>query len=72
MALISENTVDSVYHQQQNKWYPLKGFYLPMSKLHSILAVANLLAHINIYNYKLLWASKFATAKIVCSFEMGK
>ena len=27
---------------------PLKGFYLPISKLYSILAVANLLAHNNI------------------------
>ena len=38
-----------MYHQQQNKWYPLKGFYLPISKLCSIiLAVANLLAHNNV------------------------
>ena len=36
------------YHQQQNKWYPSKGVYLPISKLHSILAVANLLGHNNI------------------------
>ena len=34
------------YHQQQNKWYP-KGFYLLIS-IHTILAVANLLAHNNI------------------------
>ena len=27
---------------------PSKGFYLPFSKLHSILAVANLLAHNNL------------------------
>ena len=33
-----------MYHQQQIKWYP-KGVYLPISKLHSILAFANLLAH---------------------------
>ena len=31
-----------MYHYQKNKWY------LPISKLHSILAVANLLAHDNI------------------------
>ena len=31
-------------HRQQNKCYP-KGTYLSISKLHSILAVANLLAH---------------------------
>ena len=29
-----------MYHHQQNKWYP-KGVYSPISKLHSILAVAN-------------------------------
>ena len=33
-----------MYHQQQIKWYP-KGVYLPITKLHSILAFANLLAH---------------------------
>ena len=32
------------YHRQQNKWYP-KRVFLPISKLHSILAIANLLAH---------------------------
>ena len=37
-----------MYHQQQNKWYP-KGFHLPISKLHSILAVANLIAHNDIW-----------------------
>ena len=36
-----------MYHPQQNKCY-LKGVYLPIWKLHSILAVANLLAHNNI------------------------
>ena len=42
-----------------------------ISKLHSILAVANLL-HIITYGYRmLLWASKFARAKIECSFEMS-
>ena len=35
-----------MYHRQQNKCY-LKGVYLPISKLHSISAVANLLAHNN-------------------------
>ena len=35
-----------MYHQQQNKWYT-QGVYLPISKLHLILAVANLLAHNN-------------------------
>ena len=47
-----------------------KDVYLPLSKLHSILAIANLLAHNNIA--KLLCASKFATVKIECSFEMDK
>ena len=36
------------YHQQQNKWYPPKCVYLRIFKLHSILAVANLLAHNNL------------------------
>ena len=35
----------------------LKGVYLPISKLHSILAIANLLAHNN------LWL-RYITAKI--------
>ena len=35
-----------MYHRQQNKHYP-KGVYLPISKLLSILAIANLLAHNN-------------------------
>ena len=35
-----------MYHRQQNKCYS-KGAYLPISKLHSILAVVNLLAHNN-------------------------
>ena len=36
-----------MYHFQQNKIINIipKGVYLPISKLHSILAVANLLAH---------------------------
>ena len=45
-----------MYHQQQNNWYPKK-VYLPISKFHWILAVANLLAHNNLI--MLLWASKF-------------
>ena len=48
-----------------------KGTKMPISKLHSILAVANLLAYNN-FMVMLLWASKFATTKIKCSFEMGK
>ena len=45
-----------------------KGVYMPISKLHSILAVANLLAYNNVW----LRASKLATTKKECSFEMGK
>ena len=45
-----------------------KGVYMPISKLHSILAVANLLAYNNVW----LCASKLATTKKECSFEMGK
>ena len=36
-----------MYHLEQNKWY-LKKFYLPISKLQSILAVPNLIAHSNL------------------------
>ena len=39
--------LSALYHQQQNKCYP-KGVYLPISKLHSILAVANFFAHYNL------------------------
>ena len=48
-----------------------RGVSLPISKLKFILAVANLLAHnsITINDY---YVSKFASAKIECSFEMGK
>ena len=35
-----------MYSQQQNKWYAqTKGVYVPISKMHFIIAVANLLAH---------------------------
>ena len=53
----------NMYHRQQNKWYPQsvnlictiaskingtpKGVHLPISKLHSIVAVANLLTRNN-------------------------
>ena len=36
-----------LYHQQQNKWYT-QSVYLPISKLHSNLAIANLIVHNNI------------------------
>ena len=38
---------DEMYHQQQINGTP-KGVYLPISKIHSILAIANLLAHSNL------------------------
>ena len=50
------------YHQQQNIWHP-KGVNLSISKLQSILAVVNLFVHNNMTIAKLLYASKFATAK---------
>ena len=52
-----------MYHQHLNEWCT-KGVYLPISKLHSILAVANLLAHILVY---VLMGSEFGTAKIKCT-----
>ena len=38
---------------------------------YSILTVANLLAHNNLWLAMLLCASKFNTAKIECSLEIG-
>ena len=47
-----------MYLRQQNKCYPPpKGVYLPISKLHSILVEANLLAHNN--KIKFVTAVKF-------------
>ena len=40
-----------------------KGVYLPISKLHSILAVANLLAH-NILMVMLLWALRLKSSVV--------
>ena len=37
-----------LYHQQQNKWYPQMFLLAHFEDIHSILAVANLLAHNNI------------------------
>ena len=47
-----------------------KCFYLFISKLHSIFAILNLLAHNNITISYSLFASKFASAKIERGFEM--
>ena len=41
-----QHEISIMHHRQQNKCYP-QGVYLPISKLHSILAVANLFAHNN-------------------------
>ena len=49
-----------------------KGVYFSNSKLHSILAVVNLFAHNNLWLCYVIMASKFPSAKIECSFEMGK
>ena len=52
---------------------PPKGVYLPISKLHLILAIANLLVVHNIlWLAIILCASKLTMANIECSFEMGK
>ena len=61
--MFNVENVRQMYHQHQNKWCT-KGVYLPISNLHSILAVANLLAHILVY---VLMGSEFGTAKIKCT-----
>ena len=57
-----------IYHQQQNKWYPQRCLLahiffswikIIILKLHSISAVANLLAHNNI---TIIMCKKIATA----------
>ena len=47
--------VRQMYYQHQNKWYIPQSVYLPISKLYSILAVANLLAHILVYVLMVKW-----------------
>ena len=49
-----------------------KGDYLPFSKPNSILAVANLFAHNNIWLCYYGQVNSVYKAKIECSFEMGK
>ena len=46
--------------------------YLSISKLHSNLAVANLLAHNNLLLCNHVQVNLLATAKIECTFEIGK
>ena len=48
------------------------GVSLPILKLHSIIAVTNLLAHNNLWLCFYGQVSKFGRAKMECSFEMGK
>ena len=57
-----------MYHHQQNKWYP-NGVYLPISKLHSILAVANLLAHNKIRQICYCGQISLQSAAVNCSFS---
>ena len=45
-----------------------KGVYLPISKLHSMLAVANLLAHNNISQICYCGQISFVSAAVNCSF----
>ena len=53
---------------QQNKCYP-KGVYLPISKLDSILAVANLLAHNNISQICYWGEISLQSAAVNCSYS---
>ena len=55
-------------NRQQNKCYP-KGVYLFFSKLHSILAVANLLAYNNISQICYCGRISFQSAAVNCSFS---
>ena len=50
--------VRQMNYQHQNKWYP-KGVYLTISKLYSILAVANLQALILVYVLTLYGPNSF-------------
>ena len=57
-----------MYHPQQNKCYP-KGVYLLIQKLHSTLAVANLLAHNNISQICYCSQISLQSAAVNCSFS---
>ena len=54
-------------YKQQNKWYP-KGVDLSISKLHSILAVANLLVHNNKSQICYCGQISLQSAAVNCSF----
>ena len=64
-------TFSLLHHRQQNKCYPPlpKGVYLPISKLHSILAVANLVAHNNISQICYCGQISLQSATVDCSFS---
>ena len=47
----------------------VKGVYLPISKLHSILAVPNLLAHNNISQFCYCGQISLQSAAVNCSFS---
>ena len=56
--------------KQQNKCYPPpQGVYLPISKLHSILAVSNLLAHNNKFKIFNRGQISLQSAADNCSFS---
>ena len=57
-----------IHHRQQNICYP-NGVYLPISKLHSILAVANLLAHNNKSQICYCGQISLQGAAVNCSFS---
>ena len=56
-----------LYHQQQNKWYLQRWL---LSYFEATLYFSR--TELRILTHKLLWASKFATAKIECCLKMGK
>ena len=64
---INKAFCDGMYYQQQNKWYP-KYFYLPILKLHLILAVVNLLAHNNKSQICYCGQISLQSAAVNCSF----
>ena len=57
-----------MYHRQQNKCYP-KVVYLPISKLHSILVIVNLLAHNNKSQFCYCGQISLQSAAANCSFS---
>ena len=59
-----------MYYQQQNKWYSYKCL---LAHLEATLDFSHSEIYLPIITYDdmLLCASKFGTAKMDCSFEMG-